>query len=87
MIFELELPSNLGSIHFVFYVSMVKRCVGDFPLVVPLESVGFLGCLFYVDVPVEILDRQIPHLRTKDMALAKVQRRNHKVKEAYGKLK
>ena len=27
--YELELPSSLSSVHLVFYVSMLKKCIGD----------------------------------------------------------
>lgn len=51
---------------------MLKKSVGDPSLVVPLESVGISNSLSYKEVPIEILDRQVCRLRTKDVALVKV---------------
>lgn len=40
--FELEFPSSMDSIHPVFYVSMLGKCVGDTSLVVLSKDVGIL---------------------------------------------
>ena len=37
--YELELPSGLKSVHPVFHVSMLRKCVGDPSRVVPVEDV------------------------------------------------
>ena len=47
--------------------SLLKKCVGDPAFVVPLESVTVKESLFYADVPVEILDRQVRRLRNKEV--------------------
>lgn len=80
--YELDLPFSLGSIHSIFYVSMLKKCVGDPYFVVPIESVGISDSLSYEDVLLEILDRKVCHLRTKDVASVKVLWENQKVEEA-----
>ena len=36
--YELELSANLAAVHSVFYISLLKKCVGDPASVVPLES-------------------------------------------------
>lgn len=66
--YELDLPASLDSIHLVLYVSMFKKFVGDPFLMVPIEDIGVMDSLFYVKVSVEILDRQVHRLRTKDVA-------------------
>ena len=43
--YKLEFPSSLSSIHLVFYVLMLIKCVGDPSTVVPLEEVGILDSL------------------------------------------
>jgi len=60
---------------------MLKKCVGDPSLIVP-EDVGVTDSLSYLEVPIEILDRQVCRLRTKDAASVKVIWRNQKVEEA-----
>ncbi|XP_047256098.1 uncharacterized protein LOC124888850 [Capsicum annuum] len=80
--YELELTMSLGSIHPLFHVSMLMKCVGDPSLVVSIKNVGVSDFLSYEEVPIEILDRQVRRLRTKDVSLVKVLLRNHKVEEA-----
>ncbi|KAF3631042.1 Cyclin-B2-5 [Capsicum annuum] len=57
--YELDLPLSLGSIHLIFHILMLKKCVGDPSLVVTIESVGILDSLSYEEVPIEILDRKL----------------------------
>ena len=61
--YELELPAKLAPVHPVFYISLLKKCMGDPASIVPLESVAVKDSLSYEDVPVEILDRQVRRLR------------------------
>ncbi|WMV59239.1 hypothetical protein MTR67_052624, partial [Solanum verrucosum] len=56
--YELELPTELESVHPVFHISLLKKCVGDPTSIIPLESVAVKDSLTYEDVPIEILDRQ-----------------------------
>ncbi|KAF3661550.1 hypothetical protein FXO37_12888 [Capsicum annuum] len=37
--YELELPSDLASVHPVFHVSLLKKCIGDPTVVVPIQSI------------------------------------------------
>lgn len=60
--YEYELPSSLSSIHLVFHVSTLRKCVGDPSMVIPLEETGILCFLSYEEVPVEILDQQVCRL-------------------------
>ena len=80
--YELELPSELEAIHHVFHSSMLKKCLGDPSLVVPMESIGVKESLSYEEIPVQILDRQVRKLRTKEVASVKVLWRNQFVEEA-----
>lgn len=57
MAYELDLPSGLSFIHPVFHVSMLRKCLSNPSLVVPLEGLGISNSLSYEKVPVEILDR------------------------------
>lgn len=73
--YELELFASLGCIH-PFHVCMFKKYVGDPSLVAPIKSVGISNSLSYEEVPIEILDRQVRRLMTKDVASVKVLWRN-----------
>lgn len=58
-VYQLDLPSSLDSILLVFHVLMLKKCVGDPPMVFSLESVSISNSLSYEEVPIEILDLQV----------------------------
>ncbi|WMV38967.1 hypothetical protein MTR67_032352 [Solanum verrucosum] len=57
--YELELPQELAAVHPVFHVSMLKKCMGDPLLIIPIEDIGINDSLSYEDIPIQILDRQV----------------------------
>ena len=75
--YELALPAELASLHQVFHVSMLKKCLGDFASILRVEGLGADEELSYEEVPVEILDRQVKRLRNNEIATMKVLWRNH----------
>ncbi|XP_070019864.1 uncharacterized protein [Nicotiana sylvestris] len=71
--YELALPPSLAGVHLVFHVSMLRRYHSD-----PSHKMDFILVqldkdLSYVDEPVAILDMQVRKLRSKNIALVKVQ--------------
>lgn len=80
--YELNLPSELTTAHPVFYVLIIKKCIGNLSLVFPLESIGVKDNLMFEENPVEILDRQVQQLRNKKVASVKVLWRNQLVEGA-----
>ncbi|WMV33506.1 hypothetical protein MTR67_026891 [Solanum verrucosum] len=70
--YEPDLPNDLASVHPVFHVSLLKKCVGDPTSIVPLGSLGISDSLSYEEVSVEILDRQVRKLRNKEVSSVKV---------------
>ncbi|WMV18344.1 hypothetical protein MTR67_011729, partial [Solanum verrucosum] len=80
--YELELPNDLASMHPIFYVFLLKKCVGDPTSIVPLEGLGVKENISYEEVLVEILDRQVKMLRNKEVASVKVLWRNQLVEGA-----
>ncbi|WMV50992.1 hypothetical protein MTR67_044377 [Solanum verrucosum] len=80
--YELELLNYLASVHPMFHVSLLKKCVGDPTSIVPLESLGIQDKLSYEEVSVEILDRKVRKLRNKEIASVKVLWSNQLVKGA-----
>lgn len=70
--YKLELPSKLKSVHPVFHVCMLRKCIGNPTRVVPVNDIQIIENLSYDEVPIAILDRQVRKLRTKDMATVKV---------------
>ncbi|CAN4114237.1 unnamed protein product [Withania somnifera] len=53
--YELELPQELSTVHPVFHVSMIRRCIGDPSRITPIEDVQITEELGYEEVPVAIL--------------------------------
>ena len=63
--YELDLPVSLASIHPVFYVSMLKKCIGDHSLILPVEEVNVKALLSYEEEPIAILYGQVRKLRRR----------------------
>ncbi|GJU09554.1 putative reverse transcriptase domain-containing protein [Tanacetum coccineum] len=60
--YNLELPQELSRVHNTFHVSNLKKCYSDDPLVVPLEGLQVDDKLYFVEEPVEIMDRKVKQL-------------------------
>ncbi|WMV54913.1 hypothetical protein MTR67_048298 [Solanum verrucosum] len=75
--YELE----LSTVHPVFHVSMLRKCIGDPSRITPTEDVHVKEDLTYEEVPIAILDRQVKKLRNKEVASVKVLWRNQQVEE------
>uniref|UniRef100_A0A0V0H544 Putative ovule protein n=1 Tax=Solanum chacoense TaxID=4108 RepID=A0A0V0H544_SOLCH len=76
VVYELDLPNELASEHPVFYVYMLKKCVGDPTSIFSIEGLGVNESLSYEEVLVEILNQQVKKLRNKKIAFVKVLWRN-----------
>nr|GFC41663.1 putative reverse transcriptase domain-containing protein [Tanacetum cinerariifolium] len=61
--YKLDLPEELSRVHNTFYVSNLKRCHADEPLAVPLDGLHFDDKLYFVEKPVEIVDREVKRLK------------------------
>ncbi|WMV37925.1 hypothetical protein MTR67_031310 [Solanum verrucosum] len=70
--YELELLLELAVVHPVFHISILKKCMRDPSIIIPTENIGIKDNLSYEEIPVEILDRQVCMLRTKEVASVKV---------------
>ncbi|WMV33785.1 hypothetical protein MTR67_027170 [Solanum verrucosum] len=70
--YELKLPQELAAVHLVFHISMLKKCMGDPSLIIPTEDIEVKDSLSYEEIPVQILDRQVHKLRTKEVASVKI---------------
>ena len=54
--YDLDLPNELVTVHLVFHVSMLKKCVDDLTSIVSLKGPRVDESPSYEDVLVEILD-------------------------------
>src|ERR1043165_2950183 len=70
--YRLDLPAELGSVHNVFHVSNLKKCLADESIIVPLEEIKVDDRLRIVEEPVEILDYKIRSLRRSKIRIVKV---------------
>ena len=77
--YEQKLPSELALFHPVFHVSMLKKCIGDPVSNLRIEGLGVYRNLYYEEVLVEILNRQVKIWRNKEVYSVKVLWRNHLV--------
>nr|GFA72060.1 putative reverse transcriptase domain-containing protein [Tanacetum cinerariifolium]GFA95795.1 putative reverse transcriptase domain-containing protein [Tanacetum cinerariifolium] len=70
--YKLDLPEELSRVHNTFHVSNLKKCRADEPLVVSLDGLHFDDKLYFVEKPVEIMDREVKQLKRSQILLVKV---------------
>ncbi|GKE52531.1 hypothetical protein Tco_1487687, partial [Tanacetum coccineum] len=70
--YRLELPQELSSVHNVFHVCNMKKCLSDETLVIPLEEIQVDDKLNFVEEPVEIMDREVKQLKQSRIPIIKV---------------
>nr|GFA60278.1 putative reverse transcriptase domain-containing protein [Tanacetum cinerariifolium] len=70
--YKLELPEEQSRVHHTFHVSNLKKCHADEPLAVPLDGLHFDDKLYFVEEPVEIVDREVKRLKRSCIPLFKV---------------
>nr|GEW98239.1 putative reverse transcriptase domain-containing protein [Tanacetum cinerariifolium] len=70
--YKLELPKELSRVRNTFHVSNVKKCHADEPLAVSLDGLYFDDKLYFVEEPVEIVDREVKWLTQSRIPLVKV---------------
>ncbi|KAD5803586.1 hypothetical protein E3N88_14946 [Mikania micrantha] len=70
--YELNLPQELGSVHNVFHVSNLKKCLSDETLTIPLDEIQIDEQLHFVEEPVDIMDREIKKLKLSRIPIVKV---------------
>ncbi|GJQ94761.1 putative reverse transcriptase domain-containing protein [Tanacetum coccineum] len=57
--YKLELPQELRRVHNTFHVSNLKKCYSDEPLAVPLEGLHVDDKLYFVEEPIDIMDKEV----------------------------
>ncbi|GJT89248.1 putative reverse transcriptase domain-containing protein [Tanacetum coccineum] len=66
-------PTKLSpSFHDTFHVSNLKKCLSDESLVIPLEELRVDDKLHFVEEPIEVMDREIKHLKRSRIPIIKV---------------
>nr|GFA09385.1 reverse transcriptase domain-containing protein [Tanacetum cinerariifolium] len=70
--YKLDLPEELSRVHNTLHVSNLKKCHADEPLVVPLDGLHLDDKFYFVEKPVEIVDREVKRLKQSRIPLVKV---------------
>ncbi|GKD87183.1 putative reverse transcriptase domain-containing protein [Tanacetum coccineum] len=70
--YKIELPQQLSRVHNTFHVSNLKKCLSDESLVIPLEELRVDDKLHFVEEPIEVMDREIKHLKRSRIPIIKV---------------
>nr|GEU96659.1 putative reverse transcriptase domain-containing protein [Tanacetum cinerariifolium] len=63
---------NGPRVHNTFHVSHLKECHADKPLAIPLDGLHFDDKLHFVKEPVEIMDREVKHLKRSHLLIVKI---------------
>ncbi|GJT83858.1 putative reverse transcriptase domain-containing protein [Tanacetum coccineum] len=70
--YRLELPEQLSRVHITFHVSNSKKCFVDEPLAIPLDEIQIDDKLYFIEEPVEIMDREVKRLKKRHIPIVKV---------------
>nr|GEU48314.1 reverse transcriptase domain-containing protein [Tanacetum cinerariifolium] len=70
--YRLELPEKLIRVHSTFYVSNLKKCFSDEPLVISLDDIQIDDKLNFIEEPIEIIDREVKRLKQSRIPTVKV---------------
>ncbi|GKA06017.1 reverse transcriptase domain-containing protein [Tanacetum coccineum] len=70
--YRLRLPKELSKVRDTFHVSILKKCLADANLHVPLDEFKVDKTLHFVEKPVEIMDREVKTLKHNKIPNVKV---------------
>ncbi|GJW87016.1 putative reverse transcriptase domain-containing protein [Tanacetum coccineum] len=70
--YRLELPEQLSKVHSTFHMSNLKKCLSDKTLVFPLDEIQIDDKPYFVEEPVEIIDREVKRLKQIRIPIVKV---------------
>ncbi|GKB49759.1 putative reverse transcriptase domain-containing protein [Tanacetum coccineum] len=70
--YRLKLPEQLSRVHSTFHVLNFKKCLVDDPLTIPLDEIQIDDKLYFIEEPVEIMDRKVKHLKQSHILIVKV---------------
>jgi hypothetical protein len=79
--YRLQLPPQLGTIHNVFHVSQLKKCVSVPTEIIDTQTIDIEPDLSYMEHPIRILDTKERSTRRAKIRIFKIQW-NHHTEEA-----
>jgi hypothetical protein len=80
--YQLDLPQSLSTIHNVFHISQLKKCLRVPTNAIDLETLDLQAGLTYEEHPVAILDCDERKVKRSVVKFVKVQWSNHSEDEA-----
>nr|GEV05890.1 hypothetical protein [Tanacetum cinerariifolium] len=70
--YRLRLPKELSSVHDMFHVSNLKKCLANANFHVSLDEIKVDKTLRFVEEPLEIMDREVKALKRSKIPIVKV---------------
>nr|GEY44874.1 putative reverse transcriptase domain, ribonuclease H-like domain, aspartic peptidase domain protein [Tanacetum cinerariifolium] len=70
--YRLKLPQELSCVHGTFHVSNLKKCLAEPYVQVPLDEIEIDENLYFVEEPIEIVERDVKKLKRRRIPLVKV---------------
>ncbi|GJT50422.1 hypothetical protein Tco_0976579 [Tanacetum coccineum] len=70
--YTLELPKELKGIHSMFPVSNLKKCLVEGDIVVPIDEIQLDDKFHMIEVPLEVVDREVKRLKQSQIPIVKV---------------
>ncbi|GJW84875.1 putative reverse transcriptase domain-containing protein, partial [Tanacetum coccineum] len=70
--YQVELPEQLSHVHSTFHISILKKCLSDEPLAIPLDEIHVDDKLNFIEEQVEIMDHEVKHLKQSCIPIIKV---------------
>nr|GEZ48144.1 hypothetical protein [Tanacetum cinerariifolium] len=69
--YKLQLAQELSTVHNTFHVSNIKKCYFDEPLAIPFDRIHIDDNLYFVEEPIEIMDREVKQLKRSRIPIIK----------------
>ncbi|GKD03361.1 hypothetical protein Tco_1178335, partial [Tanacetum coccineum] len=69
--YRLKLLEQLSRVHSTFHVSNLKKSLSDETFVIPLGEIQIDDKLHFIEEPVEIIDREVKHLKQSRIPIVK----------------
>ncbi|GKF85831.1 hypothetical protein Tco_0253658 [Tanacetum coccineum] len=62
----------MSRVHSTFHVLKLKKCMANEPLAIPLDEIQVDDKLYFIEEPVEIMDREVKRLKQSHIPIVKV---------------